>query len=311
MRSPADGFRSCPVGARLEVSDLMRGKAFSDIRSLLFVPGDSERRFDGALRSGADAVIFDLEDAVAPDRKGTARNLVVSALGKPGPGPARLLRINSPDSKWGQADVDAIAGLRFDLDGIVVPKASPDVLGRLENAGPPIVALIETAVGLRAAYEIALHPRVEVLMLAAADLGAELGLESRPDGLEIVHARSTLAIDSAAAGIGPPFDIVYLDTWDDRGLRQEAQLAKSLGFRGKPCIHPKQIETVNAVFSVSAEEAQWAVEVIAAYEAAVSNGSGATVLRGQLIDAPVVSRARSTLARRKLMDPTREAKSGD
>ena len=112
-----------------------------------------------------------------------------------------------------------------------------------------MIAIVETAQGLRLAYETASHPRVEALVLGAVDLGLELGLEVRPDGQEVLFARSKLVLDSAAAGIRGPFDLVHLDVRDGEGLEAECRLARSLGFRGKACIHPAQVDIVNAVFA--------------------------------------------------------------
>ncbi len=117
-----------------------------------------------------------------------------------------------------------------------------------------MIAIVETALGVRQAYETARLPRVAALVLGAVDLGAELGLEPRADGQEVLYARSQLVVDSAAAGIRSPFDLVHLDTRDDEGLEAEARLARSLGFRGKACIHPAQVEIVNRVFSPTKEE---------------------------------------------------------
>jgi citrate lyase subunit beta/citryl-CoA lyase len=140
-----------------------------------------------------------------------------------------------------------------------------------------------------------------VLALGAADLGAELGLEPRPDGLELLYARSQLVVDSAAAGIRPPFDVVHLDTRDDAGLERESLLARSLGFGGKLCIHPAQVGIVNRAFAPSEEQIAWAHAAIAAYEEGLREGRGAASLDGELIDAPVVERARRIveLARRE------------
>jgi citrate lyase beta subunit len=265
------------------------------LRSLLFVPGAEERRFSRALESDADGVIFDLEDAVAPERKDEARALVVRAVGAPGARPARFVRINAPDTEWGHDDLEAIRDLP--VDGIVVPKAQPEALALLDADGPPVIAIVETAAGVRSAYEVARYPRVEALMLGAADLGAELGLEPRADGLELLYARSALVVDSAAAGIRAPFDVVYLDTRDGDGLQREAELAKSLGFAGKPCVHPNQVDVVNRVFEASEEELTEAREVLDAYEAARARADGVTVVRGRMVDLPVVLRAQATLSR--------------
>ena len=263
-------------------------------RSLLFVPGSEERRFSRAAESDADAVIFDLEDAVPADRKGEAREKVAYAL-EAGSPKAAMVRINGPATEWGGADLEMVAAA--EVDALIVPKADPASLARLPLHGPPVIALVETAAGLLAAPELAADRRVVALMLGAADLGAELGLEPRADGLEIAHARSVLVVASAAAGICPPIDVVHLDTRDEDSLRAEGELARSLGFGAKPCIHPAQAPVVNDVFGVSAAQAAAAREVVDAYEEAHASGSAVATLRGQMIDLPVVTRARRSLVR--------------
>jgi citrate lyase subunit beta/citryl-CoA lyase len=160
-----------------------------------------------------------------------------------------------------------------------------------------VIALVESAQGLRRSYETAARPRVAALMLGAADLGAELGLEPREDGLEIVYARSKLVVDSAAAGLRRPIDVVRFDFRDREGLERETLLARSLGFGAKACVHPDQLDVVNRVFTPSADEVSWATRVLAAYEDGLREGRGAVALDGELVDLPIVERARGVLAR--------------
>lgn len=138
-------------------------------------------------------------------------------------------------------------------------------------------------------------PRVAALLLGTIDLGAELGLEPRADGLEILHARSKVVLDSAAAQIRAPFDGIHADVRDAAGLEAEVELARSLGFRGKACIHPAQLEAVNAGFSPRAEDVAWAQNAVEAYERGVGKGRGTVALDGAMIDLPVVKRARRIL----------------
>jgi citrate lyase beta subunit len=186
-----------------------------------------------------------------------------------------------------------VAGMS--LDAIVLPKATPDAVAALGDEGPPVIAIVETAQGLRLAYETASAPRVGALVIGAVDLGAELGLEPRPDGLEILHARSRVVVDSAAAGIRPPFDVVHLDVNDDEGLEAESAFARSLGFRGKVCIHPRQVPIVNRVFVPSQREVAWARRVVEAFDQSVERGEGVLAVNGEMIDLPVVERARRVL----------------
>ena len=264
------------------------------IRSLLFSPGSDERKLARALASDADAVVADLEDAVALDRKAEARETVARVLGERGEGPARLVRVNAAGTEFFDADLALLRDL--DLDGVVLPMATPEGVAALGPEGPPVIAVVETALGLRSAFEIASAPRVEQLQLGGGDLGTELRLAPRADGQELLFARSSLVVDSAAAGIRPPIDVVFLEVGDLDGLERECALAHSLGLRAKACIHPAQIETVNRAFAPTSEELEWAREVLAGYEAAASAGQGAVVVRGQFVDLAHVGRARTLIA---------------
>jgi citrate lyase subunit beta/citryl-CoA lyase len=204
------------------------------------------------------------------------------------------VRVNGADTAWFDDDLALVGEL--EPDAIVLPKATPDAVEALGADGPPVIAIVETAAGVRATYETAKSPRVVALLLGAVDLGAELGLEPRADGLEIVYARSRLVVDSAAAGIRPPFDIVHVDVADDAGLEAECRLARSLGFRGKACIHPRQLDVVHRVFAPSDAEVEWAQRVVSEYERESGEGRGVFALNGAMVDAPVVERARRILA---------------
>lgn len=260
------------------------------MRSLLFAPGSDERKLAKALSSAADAVVCDLEDAVAPGKKESARDVVRAALERAERGPARLVRINAAGTPWFEEDLAFAAAL--ELDGVVLPKAGPESVELVGSAGPPVVAIVETALGLRQAFEIASAPRVAALVLGAVDLGAEVGLEPRPDAQEILYARSKVSIDSAAAGLRGPFDVVHLDLDDEERLAEQCRLARSLGFRGKACIHPAHVETINAVFSPSEREIAWARTVVEAFDA---QSEGVLAVDGAMVDKPVVDRARRIL----------------
>lgn len=262
-------------------------------RSFLFAPGSEERKLRNALRSGADAVIADLEDGVAPQEKASARALVPRVLAEEESDALRLVRVNAAGSGLLAKDLAALAGTF--VDALVLPKATPEAVEELGPDGPPLVALVETATGLRLSYELASQPRVEALMLGALDLGVELGLEARPDGMEVLFARSKLVLDSAAAGIRGPIDQVRVDLRDAEGLEAETRLARSLGFRGKACIHPAQVDVVNAIFAPSEGELEHARRIVAVYEQTLAEGRGAVALDGELVDLPVVERARQML----------------
>jgi citrate lyase beta subunit len=266
----------------------------SSARSLLFVPGNEEYKLTKALEAGADAVVADLEDAVPASEKAAARSLVARVLAGAKSRSLVLARVNAVGTLFWEDDVRALSGLQ--LDALVLPKATPDAVAALGSEGPPLVTIVETAQGLRHAYETASSPRVAALVLGAVDLGLELGLEWRPDGQEVLLARSQLVVDSAAAGIRAPFDQVHLDTRDAQGLEADCRLARSLGLRGKACIHPAQIEIVNRVFSPRADEVARAKRVVEAYEQAAEEGRGAVALDGEMVDLPVVERARRLVA---------------
>jgi citrate lyase beta subunit len=262
------------------------------VRSYLFVPATDPRRVDKALASDAHAVIVDLEDAVAEDAKDDARRLVAARLREPrSRGGAQLVRINGLDTPHARGDLAAIEELA--LDGVVVPKAEPQPVQALPPSGPPVVALIETAAGLRRAYETATRPRVTKLMLGVVDLATALGATPGPDGRELLHARSAMVVDAVAAGLGGPIDGPCTAIGDEDALRAETEHAKALGFTAKACIHPAQLATVHAVFAPSADELAWARRVVAA----AAGSRGAVAVDGQMVDAPVVARARRLLAR--------------
>lgn len=263
-------------------------------RSLLFAPASDERKLRRALASDAHAVVADLEDAVAADAKEAAREALARVLAEPreAGGPALLVRVNSRESGLLDGDLEALAGLP--LDALMLPKATPEAVA--EAAPPwPVLALVETAAGLDAALAIARLPQVVALMLGAADLGAELRLEPRRDGHELLLARSKLVLDSALAGIRAPFDGVHPALSDDLGLREQALLARSLGLRGKGCVHPRQVALVNRAFAPRLDELEWARRVLAALDQGAREGRGAVAVDGEMVDAPVAARARALI----------------
>jgi citrate lyase subunit beta/citryl-CoA lyase len=262
-------------------------------RSFLFVPGSDERKLRKALEAGADAVIADLEDAVAPSEKSRARDVVTDVFADRSR-TLRFVRVNAVGSPWLESDLGAVSTLG--ADGVVLPKATPEALVELGTLDLAVVAIVESAVGLRWAHEIAGSPAVEALLLGAVDLGVSLGLEPRPDGLELLVPRSTLVLASAAARLRGPVDRVWLDIHDEAGLRRDCLVGRSLGFRGKACIHPTQVPIVHEAFAPSDDDVRRAREVVDAYERAIAAGKGAVALDGEMIDSPVVERARQLLA---------------
>jgi citrate lyase beta subunit len=202
--------------------------------------------------------------------------------------------VNGLGTPWFEDDLELARELP--LEAVVLPKASPEAVEALGSSGPPVIAIVETAAGVRAAYELAAQPRVAVLLVGAVDLGAELGLDALPDRSELLYARSKVVVDSAAAGIRSPIDIVHLDIHDTTGLEDECRTGRSFGFRGKACIHPAQVPVVNRVFAPSEAELEWAREVVEAFEHEAGEGRGVFALHGAMVDLPVVERARRVLA---------------
>jgi citrate lyase beta subunit len=263
---------------------------FRLVRSLLFAPGDDEHKLVKALASNADAVIADLEDGVGATRKQEARECVARIFaGTERGGALRMVRVNPGDA------LDLAAVRDLELDAIVLPKAAPETVAFLGPDGPAVLALVETAGGLRAAFDIASSPRVGVLMLGSLDLAAELGLPREADSPTLVHAAAQLVIDSAAAGIAAPFDGVFPDTRDDAGLAAQIARARSMGFGGKACIHPRQVDAVNQGFGSTDEDVAWARSALEAFERAEASGSGVASLDGEMVDLPVVLHARRIL----------------
>lgn len=265
-------------------------------RTLLFVPGDRPERFDKACASGADAVIIDLEDAVAPDAKARARDAVAAwlvasqappAAGQPGPATRSVwLRVNAAGTPWFADDV-ALAR-RAGIAGIVLPKAEHAEQLREVGAASAVIALIETARGIANVDAVAGAPGVARLAFGSIDLQADLGIAGDGDAL---HAfRSALVLASRLADLAPPIDGVTTAIDDTALLRAEARRAREFGFGGKLCIHPKQIATVREAFAASAAERAWAERVL---EAAGRAGGAAVQVDGRMVDRPVMLRARA------------------
>ena len=230
--------------------------------------------------------------------KDAAREVATGVLGQVETSSLRLVRVNGVGTEWHAADLASVAGAG--VDGVVLPKATAAAVETVaEVIELPLVAIVETAAGLREAFAIASHARVQVLLLGAVDLGLALGLEQRDDGQELLFARSTVVVDSAAAGIRAPVDRVWVDVRDADGLARDCAFARSLGFRGKALIHPDQVAVTHEAFAPSASELERAREVVAAYELAEGEGRGVVALGGEMIDLPVVERARQLLSDEK------------
>lgn len=259
-------------------------------RSYLFAPGHNGKLLAKVFGAGADAVILDLEDAVPPDAKATARRFVARALTDH---PA-WVRVNAARTNWCEADLEAVAQLAF---GIRIPKTESVqdvewVTDRIPT-GTPLICAIESARGVLAAQAIAAAPGVRHLAMGGVDL--QHNLSAGNGNLQTLYVRSHLVLASRAADIGPPIDSVYPRLGDTAGLREQAGFARSLGFFGKSAIHPSQLKVLHEVFSPSEDELGWAQTVLAAFEAA---GHEALCMpSGEFVDLPVVDRARRLLER--------------
>src|SRR6201996_3597646 len=262
------------------------------LRSLLFVPGSDESKLSGADQAGADAVVADLEDSVPASAQAAAREHVARLVPRMS-APARMVRVNPAGSEFFADDLALVRAVR--PDAVVLPKAVPAAAAALAREGLPIIAIVETAAGVRAAYDIARVPHVAALLLGAVDLAAELGLEESRDGLELQYFRSRLVTDSAAAGRRAPVDAVYTRIDDPEGLAAHARSGRALGMGGKACIHPAQVPVVNELFRPSPELVDWAARAVAAAAAAAGRGVGAVAMDGRMVDAPVLARARRIL----------------
>jgi citrate lyase subunit beta/citryl-CoA lyase len=286
----------------------------------MFVPGHRQRMIDKSFGVPVDAVMLDLEDGVAPAEKDAARTLIAAALDgiakRPAAAgartrmPARYVRVNAVGHE--RMDADLAVVVRAGLDGIVLPKVEnaqqvgtvDDLLGKLERSrglssgSVRIVVAIESPNGLFSARELAASsPRVAALMFGAEDFSRELGLPLRRQGeaLDLLYARSSLAI-AAAAGHVQSVDGVWTDLQDSDGLNTFAAQSRRLGFSGMAVIHPSQVLPVNAAFTPAADEIDYCRRVVNAFDEATARGDGSVSFGGQLLDYPIVERARRTLA---------------
>lgn len=254
-------------------------------RSYLFVPGDRPERFAKALASGADAVIVDLEDAVAPQAKDQARAALAAWLAQAAPPP--IVRINAADTPWFAADLELLRS--HEVAAVMLPKAERAAdIARLP--AQDVLPLVESAAGIDGLREIAHAPRVQRLVFGSIDLQADLGMRADED--ELLFFRSQLVLHSRLAGLLPPVDGVSTAIDDADLLVADTQRARRLGFGAKLCIHPRQVEAVHRAFRPSASELAWAQRVL---DAAAAAGGAALALDGQMIDRPVLLRAQRML----------------
>jgi citrate lyase subunit beta/citryl-CoA lyase len=277
------------------------------LRSFLFAPGNHPRRVEKALTLDADAVILDLEDAVAIAEKPATRETVVVAYGENRTG-LLYVRVNAADTEFCHGDFTAI--VRAGLDGIILPKVETAatiqtidwLLANLERerelpaGGIDLIPIIETAKGLRDIDAILnAGTRVKHCAFGAGDFTLDANMRWSRDEGELAYARARVVTASRAAGIEAPLDTVWVDLQDEEGLEASTRLALGLGFQGKMCIHPNQIPLVNRVFTPTNAEIDFAERVVAAFAKAEAEGSAAIQLDGKFIDYPIVYRAQRTL----------------
>jgi citrate lyase subunit beta/citryl-CoA lyase len=258
-------------------------------RTLLFVPGNRPDRFDKAAASGADLVVLDLEDAVGPADKYSARDNVRAWLDA---GHDAVVRINAAGTPWHGADVTTLAD---QPRAIMLPKAErPSDISALINrlsGGATVIPLIETALGVLDAHQICSAPAVVRPAFGNIDLAAQLGVD-HSSHQALFTARSSLVLAAASAGCAPPIDGVTTATDDADAVAHDTRHARTLGFTGKLCIHPRQIAAVHAAFAPTEEELTWARNILDA----AADGS-VVAHHGHMIDRPVVLRAHQIIVR--------------
>jgi len=279
------------------------------LRTLLFVPGNQERRIEKARSISTDALILDLEDSVPLAEKNSARAMVSSSIG----GLALIerevfVRINALSTDHAAADIKAI--VIPGLSGICLPKSesADDILkadalitdaereANLTMGSIRLLALVETPKGIISAYEIAgASPRVLGIAFGPEDYTLEMDVVRTKEGAEIYYPRVVIAVACHAAGI-LAIDGVYTDIRDEEGLSQDARLARQMGFHGKLLIHPNQVSPVSQIFSPAEDEITHARGVVEAFAAALAKGQASTSFEGRMIDAPVAERARKLLS---------------
>jgi citrate lyase subunit beta / citryl-CoA lyase len=280
------------------------------LRSMLFTPGHRLDLIEKAIKSGTDAVIIDIEDAVALDQKPVARQLLADLPPSPIP---LYVRTNAVET--GMMWDDIVAAGKAGVTGLVIPKAEqPGVIKEIDGAltalemafghevgKMEIIPLIESGLGVRNTYDMATaSARVECMMFGGGeqgDLVADLGCEWTPEGTGLMQARSQMLMESRAAGIQHPFEAVFMDFRNLDALRVESELARTLGYVGKVAIHPAQVAVINDVFTPAPEVVAYQRKVLAAFEQALEEGSASIAVDGRMVDYAVARVARVVIAR--------------
>jgi (3S)-malyl-CoA thioesterase len=267
-------------------------------RSVLYIPGSKERALEKARSLPADAIIFDLEDAVLPEEKDAARPLLADWLARTDYGPRfRILRINGFDTPWGHADAKAFAGGA--IDALLIPKVSS--VADVEAVAAvvpdlPLWAMMETAAGVLNAAAIAAHPRLQGMVMGTNDLARELGSRARPDRLPLQPALGLCLLAARAQGC-VIVDGVYNAFRDQAGLRAECEQGRDLGFDGKTLVHPDQLAIANTLYAPTDEDLSVARRQIEAFDLARAAGQGVAVVDGKIVENLHIVTARALIAR--------------
>lgn len=267
------------------------------LRSVLYIPASKERALEKARGLKCDAIIFDLEDAVAVDEKENARALLRETLKAGGYGNRmKIVRINGFDTTWGKDDAAAVATM--DADAVLLPKvesvAQLDALAAI-TGDMPIWAMMETPRGMLNAADIAAHPKMQGFVMGTNDLAKELNTRFRADRLPMMPGLGLCLLAARAEGIAA-IDGVYNAFKDEDGLRSECEQGRDMGFDGKTLIHPAQLDVANECFAPSEAEADLARRQIEAFEAAEAAGEGVAVVDGKIVENLHVHTARRILA---------------
>ena len=283
-------------------------------RTMLFTPGDHARKVAKVFDAGADAVILDLEDAVAVSEKPGTRSKVVEALQRPR-GCLGYVRVNGMETEFCYGDFVGVVG--SGLDGVVLPKVeSADqlktadwLLSSLEHerglalGSIDLIPIVETAKGQRALGALAAAtPRVKRLAFGAGDFTLDLGMRWTLAETELATMRAAIVMESRAAGIEPPIDTVFIHLNETEAFEASAATARDLGFQGKLCIHPGQVAPANAAFTPTADEIAYAGKVVQAFDEAEAAGSASIQVEGYFVDYPIVEKARRTLKLAEAID---------
>lgn len=291
----------------------------SAYRTMMFAPGNHPRKVEKVFSLGADAVILDLEDAVAVEEKVATRDTVIKALAEPR-NCLGYVRVNAFDTEFCFGDINAV--VTGGVDGIIVPKVeSSDMLltvewmvANLERerglpvGGIDILPIIETGLGITALEDIASSgTRVQRMCFGAGDYTLDVNSAWSRDENELAYARSRMINVSRAAGLEAPLDTVWIEIKDDEGFTASCELADRLGFQGKLCIYPTQVTIANGVFTPSEEDLKRAEVIVQAFREAEAKGSASIQIDGYFVDYPIVEKARRTL---ELMQRINQNESG-